>query len=380
MNRQKFIEYLRNPQQLSTTQLDELEELLVDYPYFQDGRTLLAKGKKLLSVADAQKYITSAAVYAPDRLLLKKYLSQDLFFLKHLKIPIESEEIEEPEKRVEPVADKLKAATPEANPTVSPLVPPLPKQSEPKEEQTTRAAAKTDLSTKPPSDLDALIAEIMVDIEELKKSKARFKAINAKLEEEDAINEAIEKSSKKPDSESSNAASEVKKKEIVKANKEEIPTETKATPATKAPVKKTASVKSQKASTIPTKKSSGKKAETKESPKQSSSPKTAEIQKDEPDKQEKQQQNEIIEDFIKNEPSIQRKTQKKDVDKATNDDLAAKSSRFHVDVSSEYLAEIYIGQGKNARAIEIYENLGLKFPEKSAYFAGLIENLKKKES
>ena len=46
---------------------------------------------------------------------------------------------------------------------------------------------------------------------------------------------------------------------------------------------------------------------------------------------------------------------------------------------TETLAKIYALQGNVPKAVRAYEILSLKFPQKSAYFASLIENLKKED-
>ncbi|WP_426059062.1 hypothetical protein [Hymenobacter sp. B1770] len=56
-------------------------------------------------------------------------------------------------------------------------------------------------------------------------------------------------------------------------------------------------------------------------------------------------------------------------------DLSMRSSRPESDLASESLARILVRQGKTARAIEIYEKLMVKQPEKMAYFAAQIQSL-----
>ena len=57
-------------------------------------------------------------------------------------------------------------------------------------------------------------------------------------------------------------------------------------------------------------------------------------------------------------------------------DLSASSSAFQDDVATENLAEIMLKQGKTDKAVNLYEKLMLKYPEKKAYFAQKIEQLK----
>jgi len=57
-------------------------------------------------------------------------------------------------------------------------------------------------------------------------------------------------------------------------------------------------------------------------------------------------------------------------------DLGKNSSMERMNIISETLAEIYISQNLYDKAIKIYQELLLKYPEKNAIFANLIEKLK----
>jgi hypothetical protein len=60
-----------------------------------------------------------------------------------------------------------------------------------------------------------------------------------------------------------------------------------------------------------------------------------------------------------------------------NKDLSEKSTKFGDDLISENLAVILLRQGKKGRAIDIYKKLIWKLPQKKAYFAARIEEIKK---
>ena len=83
---------------------------------------------------------------------------------------------------------------------------------------------------------------------------------------------------------------------------------------------------------------------------------------------------EIIDSFIKNDPQI--KAPK--AEQINTENKAKKSAEDNYDLVSETLAAIYIEQMLYHKAIDTYEKLSLKFPEKSRYFADLIQSLEKK--
>lgn len=80
----------------------------------------------------------------------------------------------------------------------------------------------------------------------------------------------------------------------------------------------------------------------------------------------------LIGDFIRKNPRMP-----KVVETAGEvDDISIESLKESDAFMTETLAEIYLKQGYYYRALQAYEKLSLKFPEKSAYFASQIQKIK----
>ena len=80
---------------------------------------------------------------------------------------------------------------------------------------------------------------------------------------------------------------------------------------------------------------------------------------------------ELIDFFLKTNPKIIRSDKQYEVD-------LSESLQDNFENATETLADIYDEQGHKDKAIEIYEHLILKYPEKHIYFAAQIERLKNK--
>jgi len=190
----------------------------------------------------------------------------------------------------------------------------------------------------PSGHLDEILDELKRDMENLKHNRIHFAELQQKIEEEDAVTAALRRATQK------------KKTEL--ADDKNVTTK-------KVAKKKSSSAKTKKPPLI---------SETGDSkkPKDSlSSEKNSEL----PDKTSKTEKIKIVEEFIKKAPSIKKGNPNK---QTASEDLSDSSSSWNKDLASEYLAEIYLNQGNKKRAIEIYQVLMLKFPEKKSYFADLI--------
>lgn len=86
----------------------------------------------------------------------------------------------------------------------------------------------------------------------------------------------------------------------------------------------------------------------------------------------------LIERFLKEDPAqVSKIKMDKDFDYDAFDPDTGHSNREDFSFGTETLAEMYLKNNSPKKAIAIYEHLGLKFPEKSSYFANLIKEVKK---
>jgi len=93
-----------------------------------------------------------------------------------------------------------------------------------------------------------------------------------------------------------------------------------------------------------------------------------------PEGEKQKEQIDIIDQFIKIQPTMPKV---KAIEGQPKIDLAEPSVTYSDNIVSETLVEILLKQGKKEKAIEVLKKLIWKFPQKKAYFAARIEELKK---
>lgn len=93
-----------------------------------------------------------------------------------------------------------------------------------------------------------------------------------------------------------------------------------------------------------------------------------------PEGEKQKEQIDIIDQFIKIQPTMPKV---KAIEGQPKTDLAEPSVTYSDNIVSETLVEILLKQGKKEKAIEVLKKLIWKFPQKKAYFAARIEELKK---
>ncbi|WP_017731679.1 tetratricopeptide repeat protein [Nafulsella turpanensis] len=291
MNKSHFIEFVENPAKLKARDADILAELARNYPYSSLVHILQAKA--LQQTDKARTSLATAALYIPDRSVLKMVMENTLVQPKNeaaLTTPPYPEEGEHKPVKV-PVAIITKESTAEKPVAESSVVPEIPERA-------------------------GVLEELQENLRKLREQREKF------THQDEVSGEAsIQETGSAADD------THIRKKvhqplperlqEIIENREEQ-----------------------------------------------------------EIDDPKRKEQINLIDSFIQNSSAIARKYRSMDDQKQAQDDLTSHYSLTPHDLATENLAQIMVRQGKTEKAIDIYEKLILKYPQKKAYFASCIEKLK----
>ncbi len=347
MNKQTFIQLIKNPSGISPEQLLELEKVVAGFPYCQAAYILIAKQAAETGSMLADQQLKKASAYTLDRKNLKKLLQG-----KKELTPVEHKNISQ---KILPVIEITKEELPilkeetiiskqNTNEELNPII------STSHEEKRVVKEALTDKQR------DQILEELKENLKKLheNKIKAAWEEIpeEIKLVEEPLLEE-------KKEILVENSILKIEQEIVVNTNYE---TSYLLKPSINYPIRTEDEV--------------------------------VEIKETEADtdllleyldfleekrgifRKNKKKEGAIIDKIIKEDPSIP----KLDINNLPDSsvDLSSKSITISKEPVSENFAKILGLQGKKDKAIEIYEQLILKNPEKKPYFEALIEKLKNK--
>jgi hypothetical protein len=299
----------------SVEEAKDLHSLCDSYPYSQLLHVLAARTSKEHGFVDQQTELQLAAVYSADRAILKSMMGAVT---------------EQPGANGGSIAATGEPSNIPASPIVDNVIP------VDKEKNT----ISPDVSAKSFDESDDLAAKVIRDVTELYNTRHNFEMMfvdnpGADLKSADSGSDQLKS----------------KRERIIELSK-----------ALNAPQMDSEEAKN------PKKKSDGRKDIIEEIAHTKS--------KIEPANEKQKEQLEIIDHFIKTQPSISN-AKEKAASTQEGDLSSIKTGEFGDNIVSETLVELLLKQGKKDKAIEVLKKLIWKFPQKKAYFAAQIEELKK---
>lgn len=325
MNVNDFYEYLANPQLLNKATLDELNEVIERYPYFQLARMLYLKNLYLLNDDRYQQTLEKYSIYFFDR----KSLFDFIHDTEKPDEPLQTEVITElPSSQNE----ELVNTTPEifeTPPTNQPTVIESP--------STTEIELQSTINIE--EEINEDINKVIDNIQETQQTEStENKPTQQNISIADLILQKIE--SQKKALETNNQEKQTTGEKIIDQNTESASTDNAFTFQDWL----------DRLSTTET------------------------IQ----NKPQNNASDNLIDNFLQNIDQIERIKPPQEPSTENEDLTENLLPPEELDFVSEQLAQIYYKQGYLEKALKMYEKLFLKYPEKSIYFAGLIQEIKQK--
>jgi hypothetical protein len=343
-----FIEVLKHYADSSEEEALEVLMLKENFPYSQLLRTLAARLSKDHGFIDQSKELQFAAVYAADRSVLKDIMTLDDIVID-LKPKPKTKSVIKPGTTPVEILVEIKEAAPAS-------------QMESIETNAGSVIVTDDESPDPGS----LAEEVMNDLEKLHQLKHNFEMLFVDSGSTDTKVVLEQTTGKEPHSIMAELTDteEVAGQQSAKSKRERIIELARALESSK---------KTELSEDLKVPPSKSKRLNRGENIIEDIVSTKHEIA---PESDKQKEQLEIIDQFIKIQPSISN-SKDKPIEVPPGDLSTIKTGEFGDNIVSETLVEILLKQGKKDKAIEVLKKLIWKFPQKKAYFAAQIEELKK---
>ena len=379
-----FKYYMKNSNQLNEFTLGQLKEILKEYPYFQLARILYLKNLHLLQKDEFEAELKKTVVYIYNRPFLHDFLFEPTITSETSTVEpsIEGTNTEgEQKEKIEAIKEKEEVETVEIKEETEKQQPEnnVSKEPEKKEEpQPTKKNFSANIKDNISGLLEAQLKEADKKTDELEISQLQMdiekeygkdlQKISKKqdvfvLIEDDQMIEKIENVAETDDKRRiSNSVSYAKDllefdyvlRNTANYNFNKESSDNKNTP------EKSFTEWLDSLNSIEQKPEEQKKSGLQET-ENSTVPDKSEIK------------NQIIDDFIKTNPAIRPEDKPFEFE-----DISTNSIKEDDNLVTDTLARIYYNQGRYDKALDAYQKLSLKYPEKNSYFATQIEKIKNK--
>lgn len=330
-----FIKYVNNPQLLDKNSVTELQKLVDDFPYFQSAHALLSIASKKWDAAIYQQSLKKTAIVSANRTHLFKLIHEATAEVREetaekVAPPLPPEEQSTHQEEVRQELDILKAAEISSEPAKDE---PVQFKPEPEPEHKAEAIKPVpDAETVLEREIGKEVVNSFVEKELLKTPELNKPAAKEEAPENFAAwLSFLKKNNGQPYREIEEEVNREKARQEALRQEQEAATKENTTPE---PL-----------------------------PERTPAPESR-----------KTKNRAIIDKIIENSPGIIRA---KEDQRFYAPDIKAKESLLENEhLVTETLAKIYALQGSINKAIRAYEILSIKFPQKRAYFDGLIQKLK----